>query len=363
MVSEHTEVAARFRSSRVQGRLREVFSAHASVASSLQLLVRLSEPTREKGAVTLRGASGVYVQPAASVRLDSASSASDFYPHVADPHDLRSLQQGAADDAGGFVWSFLFPAEALKSLGPKAVLEMAMRTNNGRPYSLQLIQEQRLAPAGAQEGVTFVIENGKDAAASGVAVHPWSGGRLPAAIFDELQRHREKLLASLSAAEATRRREATADSSKMAVAGRVEEEGARQAIPSSASSSSSATAHLVPPRLSREELIREEEDETPQSQSLPQTRVAAHVAERDASALPSEPTNNNPTLRDDALQRAPGGLGTEAVETLPASVSKPAFSRGSRERLHPVAAEKDVQVECGEGMVWSEEEEICKPEE
>ncbi|KAL8434896.1 hypothetical protein Efla_000707 [Eimeria flavescens] len=121
----------------------------------LLLLLRLSEPPSmvegsldAKGAVHLRGDSGVYVYPAAQVKLDSAEDDSA---------------------SGGLVWSFFFPAESLRSLGSSATLELDMHAPNGSAFSLEWLNRLH-----EQRQVMLKIDGVKREAGS-----PWKGGLLP----------------------------------------------------------------------------------------------------------------------------------------------------------------------------------------
>lgn len=101
-----------------------------------------------KGAVHLRGESGVYAYPAAQVKLDSTEDDSS---------------------SGGFVWSFFFPADALRSLGPSARLEIDMHAANGSSFSFEWLNRLH-----EQSDVVLKIEG-----ESRVAYSPWKGGPLP----------------------------------------------------------------------------------------------------------------------------------------------------------------------------------------
>lgn len=102
-----------------------------------------------KGALHLRGESGVYVYPAAQVKLDTTEDDSA---------------------SGGLVWSFFFPADALRSLGRSATLEIDMHATSGAPFSLAWLNRLH-----QQHGVVLRIESGDGAAPP----TPWKGGLLP----------------------------------------------------------------------------------------------------------------------------------------------------------------------------------------
>ncbi|XP_026190357.1 uncharacterized protein LOC113146623 [Cyclospora cayetanensis] len=102
-----------------------------------------------KGAVHLQGASGMLVYPAAQVKLDTTEE---------------------DDSVGGLVWSFFFPADAMRSLGPSATLEIDMKADSGRPFSLTWLNRLH-----HRQDVVLQIEGEQKR----VAPAPWKGGPLP----------------------------------------------------------------------------------------------------------------------------------------------------------------------------------------
>ncbi|KAL8431502.1 hypothetical protein ACSSS7_005211 [Eimeria intestinalis] len=234
-----------------------------------------------KGAVHLRGESGVYVYPAAQVKLDTTE-----------------------DDAasGGLVWSFFFPADALRSLGPRATLELDMHAASGSSFSLEWLNRLH-----EQRQVVLTIEGDTRMISS-----PWKGGALPLPppLTPQQHKQQQQQQLQLQQQEHQRHRHTTPDPESVGLV-KAEQEAVIDPYKPNSEPGSVRPRSVVPPKASPQELPK---DEPLQDHQLYEEE---HKEVEPEKALPSE--------------------------------------------FHPHAHERDIAVECAEGEVWDEEAEECRP--
>ncbi|KAL8269942.1 hypothetical protein Esti_006130 [Eimeria stiedai] len=252
----------------------------------LLLLLRLSEPPNmvegsldAKGAVHLRGESGVYVYPAAQVKLDTTED------------DTAS---------GGLVWSFFFPADALRSLGPRATLEVDMHTSNGSSFSLEWLNRLH-----EQRQVVLTIEGDTRVISS-----PWKGGALPLPPPLTAQQYKQQQLQLQQQQQQQRYPHTTPEPQNVGVV-KAEQEAIIDPYRPNSEPGSVRPRSVMPPKAAPPELP---EDEPIHEQQFYQEEH-----------------------KETELRKAPIG------------------------EPHPHAPEHDVAVECAKGEVWDEEAEECRP--
>ncbi|KAL8447304.1 hypothetical protein Emed_004515 [Eimeria media] len=255
----------------------------------LLLLLRLSEPPNmvegsldAKGAVHLRGESGVYVYPAAQVKLDTTEDDSA---------------------SGGLVWSFFFPADALRSLGPRATLELDMHASNGSSFSLEWLNRLH-----EQRQVVLTIEGETRAISS-----PWKGGALPLPPPLTPQQHKQQQQQQLQLQQLhqQRHRHTTPEPESVGIVKAEQETIIDPYNRPSSEPGSVRPRSVVAPRAPPPDLPQEEPLEAHQL-------YEEHHKEAE-------------------LEKAPVG------------------------DFYPHAHERDIAVECAEGEAWDEEVEECRP--
>ncbi|KAL8449289.1 hypothetical protein Emag_003673 [Eimeria magna] len=234
-----------------------------------------------KGAVHLRGESGVYVYPAAQVKLDTTE-----------------------DDAasGGLVWSFFFPADALRSLGPRATLELDMHASNGSSFSLEWLNRLH-----EQRQVVLTIEGDTRVISS-----PWKGGALPLAppLTPQQHKQQQQQQMQLQQLHQQRHRHTTQGPESVGLV-KAEQEVIIDPYRPNSEPGSVRPRSVVPLK------------ESPQD--LPQ----------------DEPIQEHQLYQEEHRGAEP--------EKAPVS------------DFYPHAHERDIAVECAEGEAWDEEVEECRP--